>query len=82
MAIDSGVFKALSEGFAVCYEGGLVPGVSAYKLGAVGSISVSEKAGIRFVQSVGQASSDSGFACPRPSASLITWSHSWITRYE
>ena len=50
MAIDSGVFKALSEGFAVCYEGGLVPGVSAYKLGAVGSILVSEEAGIRFIE--------------------------------
>jgi len=42
MAKDSGVFKTLSEGFAVCYEGGLVPGVSAYKLGTVGSILVSE----------------------------------------
>jgi len=42
MAKDSGVFKTLSEGFAVCYEGGLVSGVSAYKLGTVGSILVSE----------------------------------------
>ena len=47
--MGNGEFKALSEGFALCYEGGLVPAVSAYKLGAVGSILVSEETGIRFI---------------------------------
>ena len=43
-------FKALSEGFAVCNDQGLVPVVSAYKAGAVGAILGSEEAGIQFIK--------------------------------
>jgi len=50
MKIGNDEFKALSEGFALCGEEGLVPGASAYKLGAVGSILLSEEAGLRFIE--------------------------------